>query len=60
MLVVIVEFRAEDEVVCKDIGREGDDGDPEPREEIAEHHAFLENGTMAPGIPLRPWISEKW
>jgi hypothetical protein len=38
MLAFIV-LRAENQVVGKDIGREGDDSNPKAREDISEHYA---------------------
>jgi hypothetical protein len=58
VLVMFVVLRAEDEVVCENIGGKGDNGNSEAREEVSEHHALLKYGVMAPCIPLGPRISE--
>jgi hypothetical protein len=39
VVLAFIVFRAENQVVRKDIGREGDNSNPKTREEISEHYA---------------------
>ncbi|KAF5354918.1 hypothetical protein D9756_005325 [Leucocoprinus leucothites] len=50
----------DNEVVYEDISRECNDGDTKAREDVSEHHAFLKDRMMAPGISFRPRISKEW
>lgn len=57
--VVVIGCSTKDKIVCEEVGRKSNNGDSEPREYTSEHHALLEDGTMAPGFPFCPWISKK-
>lgn len=59
VFIVFIMFRAEDEIIYKDIGRECDDSDSKAGEDVPEHHASLKDGVLAPGISLRPRVSKK-
>jgi len=59
MSVVMGLLLAEVEVVDRDIGGEGDDGDTEPGEQAAEHGAIGEDRVLAPGLALCPGIPKE-
>ena len=42
------------------IDRKSCDGDPKPREHVAEHGAVGENRVLTPRLALCPWISIQW
>lgn len=56
---VFIVFRAENQIVGEDVGREGDDSDSEAGEEASEHYASLEDCILTPGVPLCPRVSKK-